>query len=786
MTWFLKGTAPSVPVPTTPDLPLTSFWDGLSASASNLWRNSDGAGLHRREVVAETDALMMQTLDIMGRDKALDFLKGKGITNPAGLSADFLAYTPQVRDMLLDEARAQSDADPKAWQGVDLSMDGIDARVTERRKAEDVDEQAIIAMSPHPVAESLIGGVAAGVADPKQWPLLAINPGGSFLRFVGYQALLGGAGAAINIPAEQRVAAELGNEPPDVLNELTLGALSGAVLGGAVKGVPAVVKGLSAFGRGLAYHADRTKPLPGDHLIDSAESALRAGADPAEAVTKALQAEPPPPPREPLFLDGSMRVNTPEPTALAPDPITTSEIPPASGEAPQTTGALAALANDAIDRTQGASAALDAATAADTKSPKPLMAWIKSGQQPNKRSVAKAAREGRTLQPYIPESDLRIDPNGTLGQELKAQDITPKTAPGIWRKGGRDTLDNIVASEMEDQFPGILDATGTQRGADYLDRDGLAALLVRDANGDKSWLHSNQDAARAADDLAYEQRVAAGEIAPESVASSTGWNVDPGAYELFNPNGLYDLERDVSAYLDERWGGNKLTASERAEITRELSTNGGNAEDVIERVLSREQSFQTAEGPPNHADLNDPAYQAFIDEAARARTSEYSGLDTGGPSQDAGPARLGASDQGDAFGVETGAMGTQYIVPGTERSQVANRDAALIALKQQQSKLRRPDQARVEDDANGLFAEPNLDLFDDMGSPQAKAFMDQSVAYLREASDQGFGVDVPLGLVTDEGTQLHTAQDVLDELDDMDAIEREFRACLTSGVTDGA
>jgi len=109
-----------------------------------------------------------------------------------------------------------------------------------------------------------------------------------------------------------------------------------------------------------------------------------------------------------------------------------------------------------------------------------------------------------------------------------------------------------------------------------------------------------------------------------------------------------------------------------------------------------------------------------------------------------------------------------------------------MAMKQQQSKMRRPDQVRVEDDANGLFATPNLDLFDDLMSPQARAFIDQATADFQLAADQGFGVDIPPGLVTDEGTQLTTTQDILDEFKKMDDMEREFAACMTKGTVDGA
>lgn len=74
-----------------------------------------------------------------------------------------------------------------------------------------------------------------------------------------------------------------------------------------------------------------------------------------------------------------------------------------------------------------------------------------------------------------------IDPDGWFGLELKSQGITPNTVPGLFRRGGLKDLDNLVASEWDETFPGLSSRTGVANG--YLDRDGLLSAMVEELTG---------------------------------------------------------------------------------------------------------------------------------------------------------------------------------------------------------------------------------------------------------------------------------------------------------------
>lgn len=89
---------------------------------------------------------------------------------------------------------------------------------------------------------------------------------------------------------------------------------------------------------------------------------------------------------------------------------------------------------------------------------------------------------------------------------------------------------------------------------------------------------------------------------------------------------------------------------------------------------------------------------------------------------------------------------------------------------------------RVEDDVNSLFATKQLDIFDDVTSPEAARYMDANIAAMRDILDtEG---DLPLGVLeADDGTSLNSLSDVLNEIDEMDTLAAEFAKCRR-GVTE--
>lgn len=70
-----------------------------------------------------------------------------------------------------------------------------------------------------------------------------------------------------------------------------------------------------------------------------------------------------------------------------------------------------------------------------------------------------------------------IDPRSPAAQDLYAQGITPKTAPGLFRNGGMGDVDNLDPSKFPDTMAG--DGTGN-----YADRQGVIDAIVAEARGE--------------------------------------------------------------------------------------------------------------------------------------------------------------------------------------------------------------------------------------------------------------------------------------------------------------
>lgn len=774
MTFFLDDfDAEKIPPPRGPDIQPQGFIPSWMAATSQIGRDANVLWQRQREVNRET----LKTTEPAARKLGIEELNrryeaeygGYDHRNPPPQSVDdFYAMHPDnvTNELVLKAAREAASADPAGWSDLDLTDDGIQARVTEMRKAEDQDEAEINSMSNYPVMSQLAGGLTASLIDIRQAPLLFLGAGGgSLLRVLGQEAIMGAAGTAITLPSQYETAKELDKADPNPIEQITLGALGGAVIGGALHGL----------GRGIEYFRGRmaVPEIPGADpvythaAVDAAETALVNGDNPLAAVQRIMDSAPPPdlkplPPLIPEQIDppvssGNLASNVPT--------IEQSVLPPAAGEPPRSAAEVGAVASRALDDVEGLNAVLADAKAADNARSKPLIGWLSKGHRVTKKDAAAGRTAGESLQ---------IDPASTLGQELKAQDITPRTAPGLFKKGGRTNLDNLVASEMEDQFPGIMDATRTPQGADYLDQQGLLDLIVRDANGDASWLRSRADVQRVEADLELAMRAANGEdMGPASdylamKPDDGGFFVDLNAYQFDNPDWQGAIARDLEAFIAEKWPGVTFTAKERADILNHLTTNGGEAQNLVERLLERELDY--GELPPSkvysHADLEDPAYQRFLDEATASRVSDTGGEDPLGPVENGGAARGGPAG-------EVGADG-QVSIPGTDRVDTgqAQRDAATIAARQQQSKMGRLDQTRVEDDAGGLFGGGQSDLFSDPLSKDARILQDSIAADFRDqVAREDFKVDL------NDGKGERSASSLLDELDGDDEFAAILDAC---------
>jgi hypothetical protein len=541
-----------------PSRAITSYSGGIGASFQKAALENNANFRLQRETIARRDEVARTAARALGQgpmrrlvDEQNAKAKAMGLNSkiiePSNDPAE-MAYAlgPNGSKAILDLARQEVANNPSAFRGIDFTEEGIDKFVAEKLQAEHQDAVDALEMMPSGrFSAELIGSMAGMTADVKNAPFLFLGGGsGSILKVFAREAMLNATAEAAFIPDQFKMADVLDIPEPDVLNNLLLAAGAGGALG----------VGFEVLGRGFRYALTMGRkptpvgadPMTFEAAVGEAETALMQGDDPLAAAVKVLDTTP----REPLIPD------TPPGVPV----VTTRTIP---------------------DDIAAAQEALGMARAADVKDSRPLSALIKRTAPPNKRQVAKAAREGRTLRT---RTDLRIDPNGPLGQELKARGVNAKTSPGIWKTGGRGDLDNLVAREMEDEFPGIMEATGTPYDATYLDYNGFRELLIRDAQGDSSWLRSRADVMRAESDAldAENPNRAVAEMGPQDDGAFI--NLDEMAFGGDVESGV---GRAVDGFL-ERKGVTGLSPDEVAAIKAKLTRDGGDVGYEIERAFERD------------------------------------------------------------------------------------------------------------------------------------------------------------------------------------------------------
>ena len=88
-------------------------------------------------------------------------------------------------------------------------------------------------------------------------------------------------------------------------------------------------------------------------------------------------------------------------------------------------------------------------------------------------------RDKKPLTEIVKKISKGIDPNSSLGKELIANDITPKSNPGLFKKGGNTSLDGIPSSELPELY-GLYDSDS---GDGYLDPNKLVQGIIEENNG---------------------------------------------------------------------------------------------------------------------------------------------------------------------------------------------------------------------------------------------------------------------------------------------------------------
>jgi hypothetical protein len=90
-------------------------------------------------------------------------------------------------------------------------------------------------------------------------------------------------------------------------------------------------------------------------------------------------------------------------------------------------------------------------------------------------------------------------------------------------------------------------------------------------------------------------------------------------------------------------------------------------------------------------------------------------------------------------------------------------------------------------DIGGMFDTRMGDLFDSVSSPKAQEFNNATVANLRQTLDDARAADpeadIDMELTLDDGRTLTGLSEILDEIDELDAISREIELCRIGKAT---
>lgn len=738
MTYFLQSSdAPKIKAQ-NPQSDLSSWFGGLGAAFTKSAMENDAnftAARKQRDVQFE---MAQQAAPRVGIQALNDWYTETGAgydhIRPAPQTTDefFAMHGNEAYRMVLDVARQQADADPAKWADMDLSDAAVEKQVNERLRTEYEDAQLTLdMMSGGRGAAEFLGGLGGITADIKNLPFLLIGGGsGSIMRVLGREAAINVAAEATFLPSQFDMAERLNIPDPDIRTQLAMAAVGGAVFGGLMEG----------GARAITYWKGRNviQPVPGysmgtsDAMVTAAENAIAAGENPLQAVQQALKDTRP----QPYILENPINPDRPP-------LITTERLPPIYGQEPQP------LPNETI--ISQAETAIDNAEK-QFEADFPEMRF----KYPLGRVIQKL---GGVKASVIRDGEKVRTP---LAEELANMGVTTRTHPFIFSQKGMADLDNIPANE----HLGLSEVLPVDPLTGYFSREGLLQALGRELSGNGKTPMSGEILARRSEIDSIGRTPSEDFIAGKQ--ADDGWFVDLNKYH-FDQDQLAaneQIARDFHAFLDEKYAGTTFTDAEKAEMVAELQRSGGDAEFLVERVMERELDYAAL--PPQEA--QDYGDIPFFGNEPTAQTPVGPGVRTGERSvADAQAEGGGAAGVADASG--------QTRIPGTDRidTGLSQRQASEIAARQQQSRMGRLDQTRVESDDTTLFGGAQSDLFSDPTSKEARALQDSIALSIRDeiAADADANIKVDMG----DGKGERSISSVLDELDDLQDFAEIISLC---------
>lgn len=187
--------------------------------------------------------------------------------------------SPAQAEALFAAARQAAEADPGVWADAPLSIEALDAQVTQALRLEQKQAQDTLDRTQGMASWVGFAGQLAGyVSDPVNLALMTLGAGaGSLARTVAIEAGLGAVAEGVNLPGQIAIEDRLGLKPAQPLTQVAMGAAFGATLPLAGRAVQ------------LGWRAGR--PILNDALLRAARSRTAELTPEARAAANVLEAE---------------------------------------------------------------------------------------------------------------------------------------------------------------------------------------------------------------------------------------------------------------------------------------------------------------------------------------------------------------------------------------------------------------------------------------------------------------------------------------------------------------
>jgi hypothetical protein len=723
------------------DQPIDENTPGRVSPISQVPTFMDAAGAQKRQMDLLTNANNVRgsreqmTRDILAGDimvggqvsledfNAFYSENGAGFDNlrpaPTSIEQAFREYGDDLTNYVIETARERAAQDPDAFSAYDLSDDFVTNSVNAELRAQFENAQQIIDMTPEDyTGEALAGGFASAMTDLRQAPalLLGLGGGGSILRVAGREALINAGLETALLPSQFEMAERLDQADPNAAQQVALAATFGAVFGG---GVTAVQRGVQAY-RGRQARPSNVE-FEGmadpevELLLNEVEDALLNNRPIPQADVRPMA----PPQRIPSE-EGPIPPRAPDAPDIPEPPDTIEE----------------ALSREVADASVGVRR-------------KPLSDMLRD---PGRVTTLENGQR----------QTMQIHPDSRAATELRAMGITPRTRPGLFSRNGRKNFDNLVASELEETFPGIRDAVGDD--GRYLNEDGFLRFLADELNDQPVPLRANERL-NAAEAQLEEYRVQKEVLTRRMSAIEDGLDIQTTQARM----------NEIKSHIDEgiRLSGlaEVITPRQRADMASMMAERGGSVNDLLDAMDDADLTFAERNigepdgrpiAPRDESDLN-----LIPDDAADAGE-----LGAGQRGADGPDAQRGTEEGGtgrarqDQRQSEATTAGQQTLIDGV--APVTQRQR----LEAQQTAPMRGGQMPANDGLFDVSARSQRDMFSD---PGAATDMQRAIASdIRDqiATDGDFDVNMSV-----EGVELARASDVQKYLDDGDKFAARISLC---------